>query len=59
MRKIIEFYSDDRGQDVVEYALLLGFICVAGAAVFVSMGNITTALWSAANSRMAAANQSS
>ncbi len=59
MRTIIEFVKDDRGQDTVEYALLLAFICVSGAAAFLSMGGLTTALWSAVNSRMAAANQSS
>jgi Flp pilus assembly pilin Flp len=55
----MEFYSDERGQDLVEYSLLLAFICVAGVATFVSMGNLTSSIWTVVNTRMAAANQSS
>jgi Flp pilus assembly pilin Flp len=59
VKKLIDFCKDDCGQDVVEYSLLLGFVCVAGAAAFVSFGGFTTAIWSAVNNRMASANQSS
>ena len=51
------FWTEERGQDLVEYTLLLAFICLAGAAAFIGMSNATTGLWSSANSRLAAANQ--
>lgn len=50
---------DERGQDLVEYSLLLAFICLAGAALFIGMGQTTKGLWTTVNSRLAAANQSS
>jgi Flp pilus assembly pilin Flp len=54
-----EFWRDRSGQDLVEYSLLLGFVCLAGAATFIGMGQTTAGLWSIVNSRLAAANQSS
>jgi Flp pilus assembly pilin Flp len=57
LKHLIVFASDERGQDLVEYTLLIGFICLAGAATVVSMGSITGGLWSAVNARMAASNQ--
>jgi Flp pilus assembly pilin Flp len=59
MRRILaRFWSSEEGQDLVEYALLLGFVCLAGVAAFVSMGGLTSALWRAANNRLAANNVS-
>ena len=54
---IREFYDDERGQDLVEYTLLLAFIALVGAAVFIGMGNTTSGLWTITNARLAAANQ--
>ena len=51
------FWRKEQGQDLVEYSLLLAFICLAGAAAMIGMSSATTGLWSAANSRLAAANQ--
>ena len=53
------FAADDSGQDLVEYSLLLAFVCLAGAALYMGMATSTTAIWSIVNSRLAAANQSS
>ena len=39
---------DELGQDMVEYSLLLAFICLVGAAAFIGMGQNTTTLWSIA-----------
>jgi Flp pilus assembly pilin Flp len=51
-----QFLGDDRGQDLVEYSLLLAFVCLVGAAMFIGMGQTVGGLWSIANNRMAAAN---
>lgn len=60
LRNAIEHLGGDEiGQDLIEYSLLLAFICLAGAALFISMGNTTAGLWSTVNSRLAAANQGS
>lgn len=52
------FLRDETGQDLVEYSLLLAFIGLAGAAVYMSVGSATGTLWSVVNSRLANANQS-
>jgi len=49
----------DEGQDLIEYSLLLAFIALSGAAVFLGMGQVTGDIWRIVNSRLAAANQSS
>jgi Flp pilus assembly pilin Flp len=53
------FWEDQWGQDMVEYSLLLAFVCLVGAAMYMGMGKSTNTLWSIVNSRLAAANQSS
>ena len=53
------FIRDETGQDVLEYALLLAFIALAGAAALLNMGGSTNTLWSVANNQLAAANSGS
>lgn len=53
-----QFWSDQGAQDLVEYTLLLAFLALAGAGMFVGMGTSTSTLWSITNSRLAAANAS-
>jgi Flp pilus assembly pilin Flp len=55
-RDLGRFLRDEAGQDLVEYSLLLAFIALAGAAAFIGMSSSVNVLWSAANSRLAAAN---
>ena len=50
------FVTAEDGQDLVEYALLLAFIVLVGAATFIGMGSVTSGMWSIANNRVAAAN---
>ena len=56
LRTLRGFISDESGQDLVEYALLLAFIVLAWAAVLLSMSSSTFAIWSVANNNLAAAN---
>ena len=50
------FWKSEQGQDVVEYALLLAFVCLAGAGMFVSMRGETNVIWQNVNTHLAAAN---
>jgi Flp pilus assembly pilin Flp len=50
---------EETGQDAVEYALLVAFIAIAGAAMFLGMGSSANTLWSVANSNLAAGNAGS
>jgi Flp pilus assembly pilin Flp len=52
------FVKDEQGQDLIEYTLLLAFVCLASAALFLSAGGSVGGIWSAANSRLATANTS-
>ena len=49
MTLVKNFLRDDSGQDLIEYALLLAFICLFSAAVFVSVGQQVSGIWSVAN----------
>jgi Flp pilus assembly pilin Flp len=53
-----QFIRDEQGQDLIEYTLLLAFVCLATAALFVSSGGSLSGIWIAANSQLASANTS-
>ncbi len=53
---IKNFVRDEQGQDLVEYTLLLAFVCLASAAIFVGVGESLNGIWTVANSRAVAAN---
>jgi Flp pilus assembly pilin Flp len=52
------FVNDEQGQDLIEYTLLLAFVCLASAMLFINAGRSISGIWSATNSRLAAANTS-
>ena len=52
----VRFLRDEQGQDLVEYTLLLAFVCLASAALFIGGGGSISGIWSVANSRLTAAN---
>jgi Flp pilus assembly pilin Flp len=51
MTLLKNFLRDDSGQDLIEYALLLAFICLFSAAVFITVGQDVSGIWSAAKTR--------
>ena len=55
---ISELLRGSNGQDLLEYSLLLAFVALAGAAVFVSMGNTSAGIWTTVNSRLSNASGS-
>ena len=59
LRKMRVFWECEQAQDLVEYSLLLAFICLSGAALFISMGRLTSSIWGIVNSRLAASNNAS
>jgi Flp pilus assembly pilin Flp len=58
MTIISSFLRDEQGQDLIEYTLLLAFVCLASAALFISAGGSVRGIWSATNSDLALANTS-
>jgi Flp pilus assembly pilin Flp len=47
------FLKDEEGQDLIEYTLLMAFIALASAAIFVNAGNSINAIWQSANTQLA------
>ena len=53
-----EFLRDDSGQDLIEYTLLMAFVALASAALFIGAGGSIKGIWTATNSQLEAANTS-
>ena len=49
------FWNDEQGQDLVEYTLLLAFVALASAALFIGAGGSIKSIWTATNDQLAAA----
>jgi Flp pilus assembly pilin Flp len=59
MKYIRAFILDDQGQDLIEYTLLMAFVALASAALFIGAGGSVQGIWSTSNSQLAAANNAS
>ena len=53
---LTRFLSDEQGQDLIEYTLLLAFVCLASAALFLSAGGSVAGIWTSANTDLTTAN---
>ncbi len=42
---IYRFVREEEGQDLVEYTLLLAFVCLASAALFIGAGKSMANIW--------------
>ena len=45
--------TGDGGQDLIEYTLIMAFICLAAAAFYIGVGQNVDTIWSVVNSRLA------
>jgi Flp pilus assembly pilin Flp len=52
------FLQDEQGQDLIEYTLLVAFVVLATAALFVNSGGSLSGIWISANSQLGSANTS-
>lgn len=48
-------WNDDQGQDLIEYTLLMAFVALASAALFISAGKSVSQIWSSGNAQLSAA----
>ena len=46
------FVASCHGQDLIEYTLLLAFVCLVSAALFIGAGGALGGVWSAASSHI-------
>jgi Flp pilus assembly pilin Flp len=49
-------WIDDQGQDLIEYTLLMAFVALASAALFLGAGNSIMGIWTTTNTQLSAAN---
>jgi len=50
------FWNDQRGQDLIEYTLLIAFVALASSAILLAAGASISGIWSVSNSQLAQAN---
>ena len=58
MKTLYNLWNDDQGQDTIEYVLLIAFVALASAAIFLAGGGSIQGIWSTSNSQIVAANAS-
>ena len=56
MQLFMRLLNEDQGQDLIEYTLLMAFVALASAALFLGSGQSIAGIWSTSNSQMTAAN---
>ena len=55
---LTNLWNDERGQDLIEYTLLMAFVALASAALFIGAGGSISGIWTVSNSQLAAASSS-
>jgi Flp pilus assembly pilin Flp len=53
---IQNFIKDEQGQDLIEYTLLMAFVALASAALFIGAGSSIKGIWSSTNTQLTTAN---
>ncbi len=48
-------WQDEQGQDLIEYTLLMAFVALASAALFIGSGASISTIWSTSNSQLSSA----
>ena len=46
-------WKDEQGQDLIEYTLLMAFVALASAALFLGAGGSITNIWTITNNQLA------
>jgi len=45
-------WQDEQGQDLIEYTLLMAFVALASAGLFISSGQSISSIWSSSNAEL-------
>ena len=51
----VQFLQEENAQDLIEYTLLLAFVALAAAGLFIGSGQSTSGIWSLANNTLSTA----
>ena len=52
MQRLKQILRDEQGQDLIEYTLLIAFVALASAALFLGAGGSISGIWSATNTQL-------
>lgn len=52
MQYIYRFIKEEQGQDLIEYTLLMAFVALASAAIFISTGTSINGIWGGASNQL-------
>jgi len=52
MKRLLQ---EEQGQDLIEYTLLMAFVALASAALFISSGQSVSEIWSTTSSQLSTA----
>jgi Flp pilus assembly pilin Flp len=58
MRFLKKIVQDEQGQDLIEYTLLMAFVALAAAALFLGAGSSIKGVWTSSNTQLTTANTS-
>jgi Flp pilus assembly pilin Flp len=58
MNFIHGFWENEEGQDLIEYTLLMAFVAIASAGLFLGAGNNVKGIWAVSNNQLVKANSS-
>ena len=50
------FWKEEQGQDLIEYTLLMAFVALASAALFLGAGGSIKGIWSTTANQLTSAN---
>jgi Flp pilus assembly pilin Flp len=53
-----QLWSDESGQDLIEYTLLLAFLALVAAGVFISSGTAVKSIWGSSSTMLTSASTS-
>jgi Flp pilus assembly pilin Flp len=55
MTYLRNFWNDEQGQDLIEYTLLIAFVALASAALFIGAGGKVSTIWTITNNSLSQA----
>ena len=56
MNLIVKLWKDEEGQDLIEYTLLISFVAIASAGLFLGAGGSVKGIWTSTNNQLSQAN---
>jgi Flp pilus assembly pilin Flp len=56
MNLLRTLWREDEGQDLIEYTLLMAFVALASAVLFLTAGGSVKGIWTTSNSELTKAN---